>query len=273
MEMTRSILSTLFAAAVVALPCLAQEAPPEPPEPAAPEAPAAPKPVELPGVKINLQERYVDVDATVCLDRGMLELIACTTNTKDHESIFVVNARPMHIHAGMLFLGLRNGNPAMHKQISKDPPRWVAIPPRGDLIDVSVVIKDLNGDPAEYPIGDFVTRSEDPEDQFAPPPVVEGDGDPTDDEFPSTFVFAGSQLVDSEKGDRKYIADESGHVISISTFGDEVLCLPGFQSQENGALVWEINSTLLPKIGTKVTLRLRPKAPDAEPAAGGPPAE
>jgi hypothetical protein len=43
----------------------------------------------------------------------------------------------------------------------------------------------------------------------------------------------------------------------MSTFGDELLCLPEIHSHQQGALEWEINPTDLPKKGTAVTLRLR----------------
>jgi hypothetical protein len=51
----------------------------------------------------------------------------------------------------------------------------------------------------------------------------------------------------------------SGNVISIATFGDELLCLPFHQTQENDALMWQIKRKSLPEVGTEVTLRLRPK--------------
>lgn len=41
--------------------------------------------LKLPGVKINVKELSVDVEATVCLRNGLRELIACTKDTKEHE--------------------------------------------------------------------------------------------------------------------------------------------------------------------------------------------
>ncbi len=35
----------------------------------------------LPGLVVDFQKRCVDIEATVCLDEGMLELIACTKET------------------------------------------------------------------------------------------------------------------------------------------------------------------------------------------------
>ena len=55
------------------------------------------------------------------------------------------------------------------------------------------------------------------------------------------------------------LADVQGNVISISTFGDEVLCLPGMHSRDNDALTWEADPRELPDVGTSVTLRLRPR--------------
>lgn len=203
--------------------------------------------VKLPGLAINAKERCIDVAANVCLDEGALELIACTKDSKEHESIVVVAARPIHIHTALLLLGARNGNPPMRRPLNQEMTRWADIPARGDAIEVFLVVKDAAGKAIERPIGDFIKRSED----HAPPP---GEAPP---KFPNTFVFAGSQLRENEQGPKDYLADLSGHVISIATFGDELLCLPDIHSQDNGALAWRVDPTHLPKPGTAVTLRLR----------------
>jgi hypothetical protein len=227
------------------------------PPPASPDRPALDA-VKLPGLTINAKERCVDVEATVCLDEGALELIACTKDSKEHESIVVVAARPIHIHTALLLLGARNGNPPMRRPLNQEMTRWADIPARGDAIEVFLEYKDATGKPTERPIGDFIKRSED----HAPPP---GEAPPR---FPNTFVFAGSQLRDNENAPKDYLADLSGHVISIASFGDELLCLPEIHSQDNGALAWRVDATHLPKPGTAVTLRLRFKkdpAPKPDP--------
>lgn len=217
-------------------------------------------PVKLPGMVIDFQKRCVDLEATICLDRGYLELIACTKGSKEHESIVSIKARPMHVHTALLFLGATNGNPAMRKSVDEEKMRWVNHPPRGDPINVYLVVKNSKGESVERPVSDFVTRSKERTDEIA----VDNDRGPKeaadkDNKFPHTFLFSGSHLRDNGKGPRQYLADLSGHVISVATFGDELLCLPGVQSQANGALMWQVDSTHLPKVGTTVTLRLRPK--------------
>jgi len=230
---------------------------------AAPGKPAtkpARKNVELPGLVVNFQKRCVDIEASICLEEGLLELIACTKGTKQHESIVAVTARPMHIHAALLLLGATNGNPAMSRPADEQKTRWVHLPPRGDPVDVYLVFKDKSGRMVERPISDFVALSERGPDEKH---KAGGNDAAEDTRFPHTFLFAGSQLHDSGPGPRKYLADLSGNVISISTFGDELLCLPGIHAKADDALAWQIDATHLPKVGSKVTLRLRPQGKPA----------
>lgn len=224
-----------------------------PAAPPAEEKPAAEK-VELPGIKIDAKNKRVDVAAKVALNEGLLELIACINDTKEHESLVVIEAVPMHIHAALLLIGANNGHPAMVKPANEEKTEWLHLPPRGDEIAVSLLYPDP-GDKdkmIERPISDFLKRAErDP--AFAPDEQDEVDGPA---KVFNTFLFAGSVLVDQKNGERRYLADENGNIISISTFGDEVLCLPSRISQENSALVWSVNNKHLPKVGTKVSLRL-----------------
>ena len=226
-------------------------------EPPAAPPPAAP-PVKLPGISIDVAKRNVDVDATVCLENGALELIACTKDSKEHESLIVIAARPSHIHAALLLLGAKNGTPAMRKPVDDEAVRWVDVPPSGDLIDVFLVCPDADGKMIERPLGDFVRH------------VSEQDGEPdakkAAGKFPSSFLFAGSHIQKNDKEPPLYLAESSGNIISVATFGDELLCLPEIESQDNGSLAWEIDTKHVPKLGTKVILRLHPhKQPKVEP--------
>ncbi len=136
---------------------------PVPGKPATKSAPRSPrKHVKLPGLVINLEERCVDLEGSVCLDRGYLELIACTKGSKEHESIVAIEARPMHIHAALLLLGANPGNPAMRRPIDEQGSRWIDVPPKGDPVDVSLVFKNREGKMVERPISDFVARSGNP---------------------------------------------------------------------------------------------------------------
>lgn len=218
--------------------------------------------LKFPGLTINARERCLDVEAKVCLSEGALELIACNVGGKVHESIVAVAARPSHIHTALLLLGANSGSPAMRRAVNEEQTRWVDIPPTGDLIDVFLEFNNSEGKAVERPISDFIRRR---------------NGDTVDraksgleanhaQSIPRAFLFAGSHLKAEGDGPRGYLADISGHVISMSTFGDELLCLPEVHSHQQGALTWEIDPTHLPAKGTGVTMRLRlKKSPEPEP--------
>lgn len=208
--------------------------------------------VRLPGLAVDVSERCIDVDGTVCLGEGSLELVACTAGSKEHESIVAIEAKAMHLHTALLLLGARNGNPAMRRRVEDGEGwRWVDLPPRGGLVDVSLVIANEAGEPVERPIRDFIK------------PADDGSGSPSGEKakrFPTgPFLFAGSRLVGGGAGPRRYASDSSGNVVSISTFGDELLCLSGVHGHEDEALPWQVDPAHLPAVGTKVVLRLRPR--------------
>lgn len=206
------------------------------------------EPVKLPGLEVRVTESCVDIKATVCLEEGTLELVACTKDTKEHESIVAVEAKAVHIHTALLLLGVKPGTPAGHQAVDEEETRWVPVAPSGGLVRVSLVTRDKSGKSEERSITKFIRRVEGA-------PVADGD----DGSFSTDqFVFAGSRLQDVGEGPRRYLADASGNVISISTFGDETLCLPGMHGHENGALLWEVNPEHLPAVGSEVILRLRP---------------
>jgi len=217
------------------------------------------KNVKLPGLVIDFQKRCVDIEGSICLDEGMLELIACTKGSKEHESIVAITARPMHIHAALLLLGANNGNPAMSKAVDEQKTRWIHVPPRGDPVGVYLVFKNKDGKMVEHSISEFVARSGKRADAFG----ADEDDAEENIKFPGTFLFAGSHLHEDGPGPRKYLADHSGNAISIVTFGDELLCLPGMHAKGNDSLMWQVDATKLPKVGSKVMLRLRPQVKPA----------
>ena len=236
---------------------------------------AARKPFVLPGLVVDFEKQCIDLDASICLDQGYLELVACSKGSKEHESIVAVAARPMHIHTALLLLGANNGHPVMRKRAEGEHDRWITVPPRGDRIEVSLVITGSDRGPNERSISDFVVYSTQRLDEvdgtvIAAPPQASATaqqsaaaqknatGKEATPQFPDAFVFAGSHLQDNGAAPRRYLADVSGNVISIATFGDELLCLPTPETQKNSSLSWRIKAGTLPKVGTRVTLRLRP---------------
>ena len=223
--------------------------------------------LKLPGVKINPEEWCVDVEAKVCLREGMLELVACTKDTKEHESLVVVEAKPSHIHTALLLLRAKPGSPAMQQPLDREGTGFIPVPPRGGAVEVFLVFKTGADKPAERPISDFIERA----DEHDPSVVNEvAEMESGAGKFPThSFLFAGSILNGNGSGPRQYVCDQSGNLISIATFGDELLCLPEIHESANGSLVWAARTDSLPAIGTEVFLRLRPEGrPPLSPGAG-----
>jgi len=213
--------------------------------------------LKLPGIRLNLEERAIDVNATVCLHEGSLELIACTKGTKEHESIVALDARPVHIHTALLLFGAKPGTPASRMVPGAEGMRWIPVKPAGDRVLVSLVFANARGKLQEHPIQNFIA--------FAQPKKISGLGPAKikSRKFSADYLFAGSHLMKRGNGPKRYLCEQSGNVISISSFGDELLCLPEIHGHENDGLLWEVNPRGLPAVGKPVTLRLRPlrKAP------------
>ena len=193
----------------------------------------------LPGVTVNREAGHVDVDATVVLREGeWLELLACTPETKEHESILTVAARPSHIHLALLMLGVEPGTPLSWKEEGEE---YVILPPRGPEVEVSIVQGE--GDDAKVtPANQWVLDQQ--------------TGKPMPD---SRWLFTGSSVDDFE-GEKIYIADVNGTAITLVAFGDDLLSRKTIVTDrsEGSNDAWKANTKLIPDLGTKVKLRLRP---------------
>lgn len=208
--------------------------------------------LKLPGIRLNIDERAIDVNATVCLHKGLLELVACTKGTKEHESIVALDARPVHIHTALLLFGARPGTPASRMVQGAEGVRWIPVKPAGDRVQVSLVFPNAEGKVQEHPIQKFIA--------FAQPKKIAGlaPAKIKPRRFLADYLFAGSHLMKKGNGPKQYRCEQSGNVISISSFGDELLCLPEIHGHEDDGLFWEVNPEGLPAVGKPVILRLRP---------------
>lgn len=250
-----------FLLAVTTSAAIAEEAAPKEPTVSStavrqitPELRAAVAKLEMPGVKINLDEWSVDLDAKICLEEGLLELIACTVNSKEHESIVTIEGRPSHAHTALLLLGAKPGKPALMELAGPEMNTFRHFPPSGGPVDVFLVLKDAAGKEVEKPISEFIIKAD------RDGPAEKGEPGKKKQNFPThTFLFAGSVLEDNGEGARQYSCDVTGNVISIATFGDELLCQPEITDSSNEFLMWQIDGEKLPELDSKVILRLRPQ--------------
>jgi hypothetical protein len=194
-----------------------------------------PKRVDFqPGVVIDWSRRQVEVDCTVVLREGLLELVACTANSREHEALLRVNARAMHIYMALGLLGLEPGKPAAW-DFDKDQP----IPATGGAVSVSVRFE-RNGQAVEQNVRHWLLEK----------------GQVMRERH---WVFAGS--VPTKDGD--LVAQREGTIVTVVDFGDALLGLPENHTADNEELWLEPNTEAIPELGAGVTLILRALAPPA----------
>ncbi len=188
----------------------------------------------------------VEVAAVSCLDSGWLEQVACGPNTREHESLVVVSSRPSQIHAALLMAGFEPGKPG----------RWIyendtfdIIKPTGEKLDIRVRYVDAKGESIEHEIGKWIREAARRDEKPRP--------------FPrEPFIFGGSRIEKNAPGanddalGEHYVADMSGSIIGLVTFGDEMIGFSVVRSDQEAVQEpsWEIDPEAMPPIGTAVAL-------------------
>jgi hypothetical protein len=186
-----------------------------------------------PGVRIQWSELTVEVGAEVVMRQGPLELLACSPNTKEHESILRVVARPTHIYQAMGLVGLTPGRPVRYDEKKS---RWE--PATGEGLDLRVRYLDEKG-------AVVVVR---PEEWLA----VAG-GSETRSPAELSWTFAGSYTVP----DGRFAADLEGTVVCLVDFEAALIAIPALHSADNEQLWLVAKTDAIPPKGTKCTLLIR----------------
>lgn len=180
-----------------------------------------------PGVRINWAQRVVEVDGVVVLREGPLELLACSPNTREHESILMVAARPRDIYQAMGLVGLEPGAPLRYDQARK---RW--FPPTGERLRIHVRYHDRIGEKT-VPVEEWLVASKD----HRSPDTLD-------------WVFAGARILPGGV----YTADLEGTIICVVDF-ETALIAPGSLHTADNELLWlAANTQAIPPMGTPVVL-------------------
>ncbi len=244
------------AAGVSSLACAQEPEPNAPKQPAsaaqAPDETPAPTPAAAPdesglvrigkddAVWIHPQRKLVVVEGRVAFRDGFLELFACPQGTKEHESLVAVESKAFVVHAALLAVGAKPGQP-----VQFDP---VYRPASGTIIDIHVLWRDADGKKQTARAQEWVRNTK------------------TQKEMDHDWVFAGSGFwTDEDTGTKHYYA-EQGDLICLSNFSTATLDLPIASSQSNDQLLFEAFTERVPPKGTKVRLVLVPRQPKAAPA-------
>jgi hypothetical protein len=195
-----------------------------------------------PGVRIDWKSRMIEVDARVVFRDGPLELFACSPQTREHESVLSVNARPWHIFQAMGLIGLEPGTPVTHNAATD---QWH--PPRGERIRLAVRYSEgsrLRTVPAER----WLRQTE----SGKTPEGID-------------WVFAGSRTW----SDGRFGADIDGSVACVVDFETALIAVGDLHTADNELLWLEANTAEIPPIGTRCTLLISAGGSGAPPVRAG----
>jgi len=182
------------------------------------------------GVRIDWTQHAVEADSRVVLREGPLELFACSPQTKEHESVLTVLARPLHLFQAMGLVGLEAGSPARYDEKLD---RW--FPASGEPLDLRIRWREGGKERLAAPRDWMVEKSA----GKAPQRL--------------RWVFAGS-LVRKEGG---FGADADGTVACLVDFDSALIALSASHSSDDAELWLSANPKEVPPSGTRCTLIIR----------------
>lgn len=181
-------------------------------------------------VWFDRDEQAVIVDGYIAQRQAQLEMFACPTGTKEHESVVAVFARSRFIHAALLAVGAKEGKPA-----SFEP--FVAA--SGTTVRVYALWYDKDGKRQATIAQKWVRRAG------------------TDKPMQWDWVFAGSKIYkDDTTGQEMYLAD-GGELICVANFVTSTLDLSVRSDAANSGLVFDAFTENIPKRDTPVRLVLK----------------
>lgn len=91
-------------------------------------------------VLLDLEGKRILLRARVCLTEGLLEMLLCPHQTKEHESILSTEAAAFTVHTGLLALGCKEGKAARY-----DSDNEAYTPASGQIIDIFLHWVDSDG--------------------------------------------------------------------------------------------------------------------------------
>jgi len=204
------------------------------PPPAARGRAKAPGVAQLPNLRLDLKNKTIEFDGTLCHGDYPFELLVCQGDLRDYESMVSSPTKPSILHTALLALGLK---PRIRDK--KEPGKVLR---EGDPIDILLRFerdgKTVTMEPREL-IVDLETKKH-----------VKA----------TPWIFYGSFFFPSPEDKKKLIYYGDSEQWLIGVLGDtaSVIDLAPEATGKYGSLAIDLKKA--PKKGTKVTLIIRPAA-------------
>lgn len=184
---------------------------------------------------IDRAKRRVIIDGYVAIREGPLEMFACPSGTKEHESAVGLLAMSRYVHAALLAVEATPGRPVQFH------PKFR--PPSGDRIAVWILWRDKAGKRHRAKAQEWICKTG------------------TKEHLTDDFVFAGSQWWTDERNGQEHYSADDGDLICVSNFQSATLDIPIESSKDNEYLEFSACSDNIPPRFTPVRVVLVPISP------------
>ena len=184
---------------------------------------------------LDKANNQVIVGGKICIQEGQLEMFACPSGTKEHESVVSAAATSFQIHAMFLALGCNPGTP-----VSWHPEYRAA---SGPTVVMEIAWKD--GDTVKrIPIQQMIRNFE------------------TKKALDTEFVFVGSQFYVHPDGTKEYYGD-AGEMVCLSNFSTAMIDIPIKSGDSDDSLLFEAFTENIPPVNTQVYIFFQPEIKEA----------
>ncbi len=190
--------------------------------------------INLGGLRVNYTRKFIEIDSLVSLNRGLIELFACTPKGKAYESAVVLDCKPTHLMTGLFLLGLKKGSGGKFQGDTTAP--------KGSKVLVLVTwIDPKTKKTRRYFAEDLVWNHR------AKRPMKR-----------TGWIFIGSRFVKNPNtGQEIFMASYTGTV--IVTYHDPSAILDTPSDKGGDDTTFYANHMLMPKRGTKLKLLIYPE--------------
>lgn len=177
---------------------------------------------EIQNIRIDKSKREISFPAEFNMEKGLIELILCGKKGKLHESVLKTEIIPSHLQTALLLLGFECGQNLDFQGQDKTP--------EGDSLIIYAQWSDSLGNEIKVRIEQLAYNVA------------------TKKEMKRThWIFLGSKFIDD-----RFIADIEESI--ITTYHDPFSIIDNPLETGNDDTLYEVNSSIVPKKGTKTKI-------------------
>ncbi|NQT18883.1 MAG: hypothetical protein HQ592_04200 [Planctomycetes bacterium] len=189
-----------------------------------------------PPIRLDKENKTIEIDGRICIKDGPLELFACTEGGKEHEAVVALKGEPWQLHLSLILLGLKPGG---GPEYQGDPTK-----PYGDTVIIEVQWEQ-DGKTIRKRAEDLIfdVKKEKPMQHIE-------------------WVFVGSRFERDQNGKNIYVANRDRSVATV--YHDPYTVIDNPLEGGGDDTVYTVNTKVAPPRDTPVVVIMRPGTKPAE---------